>query len=174
MRHAVIPALVAALFAGTAHAAGLDVKVTVPRINAAEYHRPYVAIWVETPNQDIATTLAVWYAQSNKDNGEGKGTKWLKDLRQWWRKGGRDLTMPVDGVSGATKPVGEHTLSFVEGQAPLGKLAAGEYNLVVEAAREKGDRELVRIPFKWPAQKAESLKASGTSELGTISLEVKP
>lgn len=171
MRYAVIPALLAAMFAGTSHAAGLDVKVTIPRINAAEYHRPYVAIWVETPNQDIATTLSVWYAKDKADN---KGTKWLKDLRQWWRKGGRDVNMPLDGVSGATKPVGEHTLSYTEGKAPLDKLAAGEYNLVVEAAREKGDRELVRVPFKWPVQKAETLKASGESELGAISLELKP
>ncbi|MFL9711253.1 DUF2271 domain-containing protein [Methylobacillus sp. Pita1] len=171
MRYAVIPALLAAMFAGTSHAAGLDVKVTIPRINAAEYHRPYVAIWVETPNQDIATTLSVWYAKDKADN---KGTKWLKDLRQWWRKGGRDVNMPLDGVSGATKPVGEHTLSYTEGKAPLEKLAAGEYNLVVEASREKGDRELVRVPFKWPVQKAESLKASGESELGAISLELKP
>ncbi|MCB5186527.1 DUF2271 domain-containing protein [Methylobacillus caricis] len=171
MRLAVIPALLAALFAGASHAAGLDVKVTVPRINAAEYHRPYVAIWVETPNQDIATTLSVWYG---KDKGEGKGTKWLKDIRQWWRKGGRDLEMPLDGVSGATKPVGEHTLSYTEGKAPLNKLAPGEYRLVVEAAREKGDRELVRIPFTWPVTKATSLNASGEHELGTISLDIKP
>lgn len=171
MRYAVIPALIAAMFAGASHAAGLDVKVTIPRINAAEYHRPYVAVWVETPNQEIATTLSVWYAKDKADN---KGTKWLKDLRQWWRKGGRDVNMPLDGVSGATKPVGEHTLSYTEGKAPLEKLAAGEYNLVVEASREKGDRELVRVPFKWPVQKAETLKASGESELGAISLELKP
>jgi len=171
MRYAVIPALIAATFAGASHAAGLDVKVTIPRVNAAEYHRPYLAIWVETPNQDIATTLSVWYA---KDKAENKGTKWLKDLRQWWRKGGRDLSMPLDGVSGATKPVGEHTLSYTEGKAPLEKLAPGEYNLVVEAVREKGDRELVRVPFKWPVQQAESLAASGQSELGAISLQLKP
>lgn len=171
MRYAVIPALLAAMFAGNSNAAGLDIKVTIPRINAAEYHRPYVAIWVETPNQDIATTLSVWYAKDKADN---KGTKWLKDLRQWWRKGGRDVNMPLDGVSGATKPVGEHTLSYTEDKAPLEKLAAGEYNLVVEASREKGDRELVRVPFKWPVQKAETLKASGESELGVISLELKP
>ncbi|MCB5185248.1 DUF2271 domain-containing protein [Methylobacillus gramineus] len=171
MRLAVIPALVAALFASTSHAAGLDVKVTVPRINAAEYHRPYLAVWVETPNQDIATTLSVWYG---KDKSESKGTKWLKDLRQWWRKGGRDLDMPLDGVSGATKPVGEHTLSYTEGKGPLNKLAPGEYRLVVEAAREKGDRELVRIPFTWPVTKASSLSASGEHELGAISLDLKP
>ncbi|MCB5191200.1 DUF2271 domain-containing protein [Methylobacillus arboreus] len=171
MRHALIPALIAAMFASSGYAAGLDVKVTIPRINAAEYHRPYLAVWVETPNQDIATTLSVWYA---KDKAENKGTKWLKDLRQWWRKGGRDLDLPLDGVSGATKPVGEHTLSYTEGKPPLGTLAPGEYNLVVEAAREKGDRELVRIPFKWPVQQAASLKASGESELGAISLELKP
>ena len=34
--------------------------------------------------------------------------KWLADLRQWWRRSGRDQTFPIDGVTGPTKPVGTH------------------------------------------------------------------
>src|SRR5690606_39951422 len=100
----VISALIATVFSSQANAAGLDVKVTILRLNAAEYHRPYVAIWVEHPDQSIATTLAVLYSKETR--GEDKGTKWLKDIRQWWRKGGRDLNMPVDGVSCGTRPDG--------------------------------------------------------------------
>ncbi len=54
-----------------------------------------------------------------KDN---EGTKWLKDMRQWWRKSGRELQMPVDGLSGATRAPGEHQLSFADGKSPLDKL----------------------------------------------------
>jgi len=160
------------IFAGQGHAMSLDIKVTIPRLNVAEYHRPYVAIWIENPDQSIATTLSVWYAKEAKD--DSKGSKWLKDLRQWWRKGERDLEMPADGISGATRPAGEHKISLNDSKPPLDKLPAAEYHLVVEAAREKGDRELVRIPFVWPIQKIETLTASGNHELGLIKLDIKP
>src|SRR3546814_1185805 len=92
----------------------------------------------------------------------------------WWRKTGRTLNMPVDGISGATRAPGEHVLRFAEGKAPLGKLPAGGYELVVEAAREVGGRELLRIPFQWPPKSAQSLKVQGQSELGAIGLTLKP
>src|SRR3546814_11767399 len=76
-------------------------------------------------------------------------------MRQWWRKTGRTLNMPVDGISGATRAPGEHVLRFAEGKAPLGKIPAGGYELVVEAAREVGGRERLRIPFQWPPQRSE-------------------
>jgi len=101
------------------------------------------------------------------------GTKWLPDLRQWWRRTGRELSVPVDGVTGATRAPGTHTASFVAGQAPLGSLAAGKYKLVVEAAREEGGRELVDIPFEWPAAAAQPLKVQGKSELGVVTLTPK-
>src|SRR3546814_18054657 len=90
-------------------------------------------------------------------------------MRQWWRKTGRTLNMPVDGISGATRAPGEHVLRFAEGKAPLGKLPAGGYELVVEAAREVGGRELLRIPFQWPPKSAQSLKTQGQRELGARS-----
>lgn len=164
-----IPSLVAGLFAHQGVAAELNIKVAIPQINTSEYHRPYVAIWIEKPDQSIAKSLAVWYSQ--KSGAEGPGTKWLKDLRQWWRKGGRDVQMPMDGLSGATRPVGDQSLSYNDNKSPL---APGEYRLVVETAREKGGRELVRIPFSLPVKKAETQKASGQVELGTINLEIKP
>ena len=43
-------------------------------------------------------------------------------------------------------------------KAPLQNLPQGEYHLVVEAAREVGGREILRIPFQWPIRSAESLK----------------
>ena len=56
--------------------------------------------------------------------------------------------------------------------APLASLAPGKYRLVVEAAREGGGREVVRVPFEWPAKSAQSLTGKGTSELGTVALNV--
>ncbi|CAG2159216.1 DUF2271 domain-containing protein [Cupriavidus numazuensis] len=155
--------------AGPAFAADMNVKVEIPRLNVAEYHRPYVAVWVERADQSPAATLAVWYDVKNKE-----GTKWLKDMRQWWRKAGRDLQMPADGISGATRAPGEHTLTFTDGKAPLGKLPAGNYQLVVEAAREVGGRELLRVPFTWPPQSAQTARAKGEHELGGVTVDLKP
>lgn len=152
-------------------AADLAVGVEVPRLSVAEYHRPYVSVWIARPDQSTATNLAVWFEQK-KPNAEG--TKWLKDMRQWWRRSGRELQTPVDGVTSATRPVGRHKLAFADGAAPLGKLPAGEYQLMVEAAREGGGRELLSIPFQWPPAKAQQLTAQGKSELGEISIELKP
>ncbi len=160
------------LLAAPAYAAQLDISVEVPQLNVAEYHRPYVAIWLEDAEQKVAANLAVWYQQ--RDTAEGHGTKWLPDLRQWWRKSGRTLKLPVDGVTGPTKPVGKHALSFSDGQPQLAGLAPGEYTLVIEAAREVGGRELLKIPFRWAPGTAQSGQAQGNSELGTVTLAVKP
>ncbi|WP_428420953.1 DUF2271 domain-containing protein [Methylibium sp.] len=161
----------AALGAPPLFAADLAVGVEVPRLSVAEYHRPYVSVWIARPDQSTAANLAVWFEQK-KPNAEGR--KWLKDLRQWWRRSGRELQLPVDGVTSATRPVGKHKLAFSDGAAPLGTLAAGDYQLMVEAAREDGGRELLAIPFQWPPAKLQQLTVQGKSELGEISLELKP
>lgn len=162
----------AALLAAPAFAADISVTVEVPRIDASEYHRPYVAIWIEKPDQSVAANLSVWYQQ--KDTKEGAGTKWLVDLRQWWRRSGRDQQMPIDGVSGATRPVGQHQLKFDAAKPPFSTLAPGKYGLVVEAVREVGGRELLRIPFEWPIGQTQHLNAQGEHELGAIKLDLNP
>ena len=154
------------------YAATLDVNVEIPKLNVAEYHRPYVAIWVEGADPKVAANLAVWY--QSKDTVEGHGTKWLPDLRQWWRKSGRSLQMPVDGVTGPTRPAGRHALSFTDQQSQLKGLRPGQYTLVVEAVREVGGRELLKIPFSWPATTTQNGKATGNNELGVVSLTARP
>src|SRR5690606_8427135 len=109
-------ALTAAGLAWPAVAADMALKVEIPRLTVAEYHRPYVAIWIEKPDQSFVSNLAVWYDIKLRNN---EGTKWLKDMRAWWRKSGRELTMPVDGLSGATRAPGEHSVQFND--AALGK-----------------------------------------------------
>ncbi|HEY0332498.1 MAG TPA: DUF2271 domain-containing protein [Stenotrophomonas sp.] len=155
--------------AAPVHAATLDVNVEIPKLNVAEYHRPYVAIWIEGADAQVARNLSVWY--QSKNTAEGHGTKWLPDLRQWWRKSGRNVALPIDGVTGPTRPVGAHTLSF--GDAQLSGLSAGAYTLVVEAAREVGGRELVKVPFQWGGG-AQQGKSQGSTELGVVTLSVHP
>ena len=159
------------LLIAPAHAAEISINVEIPRINAAEYHRPYVAVWVEGEGQKSVADLAVWYQQT--DGKEGHGTKWLPDMRQWWRKSGRTLKVPVDGVTGPTRPVGKHAIRFDLKHPSLAKLPAGSYTLVVEAAREVGGRELLKIPFDWKGKPSNG-SAQGKTELGKVTLAAKP
>lgn len=157
--------------AASAAAAELSVNIDLPQLNVAEYHKPYVAMWIEGADQSFVANLAVLYDIKKQNNG---GEKWLKDMRQWWRKSGRDLQMPVDGVSGATRAPGEHSFGFTAGKTPLGTLPAGNYQLVVEAAREAGGREVVKVPFAWPPKLAKTVSAQGQEELGKVSVQLKP
>ena len=156
---------------GWAVGADMTVKFEIPRLNVAEYHRPYVAMWVESAAQPAVTTLAVLYDVKKKDNA---GTKWVKDMRTWWRKAGRETTLPMDGVSGATRAAGEQKMSFGPALTQFDKLPAGDYQLVIEAAREAGGRELVRVPFKLPLKGVQTASAKGKEELGAVSLQITP
>ncbi|EMD82859.1 DUF2271 domain-containing protein [Pacificimonas flava] len=162
---------IGSLAAVPAAAAGLEVSVEIPRLSVAEYHRPYVAMWIEDDARRTAANLSVWY-----DTGMAReeGEKWLADLRTWWRRSGRSLDMPVDGVSGPTKAPGTHSAEHRGDRQPLRTLKPGTYRLVVEAAREVGGRETVTIPFVWPPRRGETLSADGKSELGGVRLTLKP
>ena len=99
-----LPAALTGLLSVHLGAADLQVSLEIPRMSVAEYHRPYIAMWIEKPDQAIVGTVSVLYDQQQKKT--EAGTTWLKDLRLWWRKAGRDLKMPVDGVSGSDPSAG--------------------------------------------------------------------
>ncbi|MBU4432868.1 MAG: DUF2271 domain-containing protein [Alphaproteobacteria bacterium] len=160
-----------AAVAAPAMAADLNVTVEIPRLSVAEYHKPYVAIWIENPDASAAGSLAIWYDAGSR---EDKGVKWLKDLRQWWRKAGRDMTFPADGISGATRAPGPQKLVFRGAKGALKDLKPGQYTLVVEAAREVGGHESVRAPFTWGAGGGgKSVTVKGQAELGAVTVSVK-
>lgn len=159
-----------ALFPAGAGAQTLDLSIEIPRLKVAEYHRPYVAIWLEKQGT-APRTIAVWYDFDLKGS-EGAGTKWLRDMRQWWRTVGRTMSFPADGVTGATRAPGAHKVRFTGGKGPMPVLAGGNYTLVLEAAREVGGREVLRLPFAWNGRNA-TASAKGSGELGAVTLNVK-
>ncbi|MBN9002589.1 MAG: DUF2271 domain-containing protein [Rhizobiales bacterium] len=166
-----ISAALSTLAAGSSLAAEATISVDIPQLNVAEYHKPYVAMWIESADGGKITNLAVWYDVKHKDN---EGTKWLKDMRQWWRRTGRELTMPADGLSSPTRAPGTHQLTFDSAAKPLNGLTPGNYQLVIEAAREVGGRELLRVPFEWPPKAPATAQAKGENELGTVALKLTP
>ncbi|EKF75534.1 hypothetical protein A11A3_01637 [Alcanivorax hongdengensis A-11-3] len=159
-----ITLIVLLLLAPLALADRFQLVLEVPRMHVAEYHAPYLAFWVESPDHSTIVPLGLWY--------DGRD-KWLKDLRQWWRRTGRSQQAPYDGLTGATRAPGLHELDFSDVKA-LQALPTGHYALVVEAAREVGGREVVRIPFDWPPQSIQKHSANGSQELGAMQLTLTP
>lgn len=165
-----IPVVAAAQMASTSGAADLSLTIEVPKLDVGQYHRPYVASWIENAEGEHVTDLTVWYDVEMKND---QGATWLKDLRQWWRKSGRSAKLPIDGVTGPTRPVGHHNVEIPGSKLKLAASPGSEYSLVVEAAREVGGRELLRIPFTWDGKQRVEKSISGKSELGKIKLVIQ-
>ena len=51
-------------------AADMSVTVNVPQLQVAEYHKPYVAVWLEKADGSVAANLSVWY-DAKMRNAEG-------------------------------------------------------------------------------------------------------
>lgn len=156
------------------HASATEAKqamleLTLPELPVAEYHRPYLAIWLADQRHQRIADIAVWYdlKLANKE-----GEKWLKDLRQWWRRSGRMTEMPIDGVTGATRRPGAHRIQFPQLVTALNALPAGSYTLNIEAVREVGGREHLHLPLELPLTLPYRAEASGDHELGHVRLSL--
>lgn len=163
--------LLSLMFVAGAAQSGEQAKldVTLPEHDVAEYHKPYLAVWIEDSKRK-ATQVAVWYDVEMR---EDKGKEWLKDLRQWWRRGGRSLDLPYDGLTSATKGPGDYTLDSQLNSA-LAELPEGKYTLRVEAAREVGGREVVSLPFSLPlSANVLPIEMTGKSEIGRVALRLE-
>lgn len=160
-------------------AAQMQITVEIPTQIAAEvatsYQPPNVAFWIEHLNQRTAAQLSLWSGVTQAQHESlANAYKPLVNLREWWRAGGRALTLPMDGFSSATRPPGFHQMVFNSQSAPLATLAPGRYVLVVEAARALGGHDIVRIPFRWPPRQTASWQEHGDSELASIRLTLMP
>ncbi|MEM9310450.1 MAG: DUF2271 domain-containing protein [Pseudomonadota bacterium] len=155
----------AASFAFAASPVAADegtVTYEVPRQDVSNYRKPYIAVWLEDSARKQVKVYAVYFDQSSF------GDKWLPDLKTWWRRGGRAMKTPVSGVTRPTRGPGEYKLKI----GSLSALPEGRYALVIEAARENGGREIVKMPFDWTQGEMVSVSSNGSSELGRISLSI--
>jgi len=139
----------------------VQIELELPDIQAKPYHRPYVAIWLETPERKGVHTIALWTGKPD----------WLKDLRQWWRKLGR--SMKVDGISGATRKPGSHRIVWDGLDAEGRPIQPGIYLLNFEASREEGGREYLRQEITIGAKAAQKLTLTGTRELRAITITIQ-
>lgn len=141
------------------HAAELNIALKIPEMTVAEYHAPYVAIWIEDDKHKAVADIAVWHEKN----------KWLKDLRTWWRRSGRYSSLPIDGVTGPTRRPGNYSIHW-----DTANLSEGHYHIVFESAREVGGREKLTLPFSLPIKKSATQTIYGKTEWGEITLTVTP
>lgn len=137
----------------------LEIQVELPKIDTGTYHRPYVAVWIENEQQQPVRLIEAWLEKPD----------WIKDLRRFWRKLGRSEPQLVDAKTGATKGPGNYKVRW-DGKDEQGKaVAAGNYVLFVEAAREQGGRNLAKQVFTWDGS-AVQIEIKASKELGKIQL----
>ncbi len=141
-------------------AATLDIEFALPKPEHGPYHRPYVAVWIEDQAEKPVRLIEVWREKPD----------WIKDLRRFWRKTGRAEQPLVDARTGATKGPGVYHLSWKGDDNQGNSVAAGDYLLVIEAAREHGGRNIVKQKFKWDGSAIDLALPAG-SEIGAVTLK---
>ncbi|MFN6264330.1 MAG: DUF2271 domain-containing protein [Chromatiaceae bacterium] len=145
-----------------ATASELEIALQLPKISEGQYHRPYVAVWVEDSSEKSVRLIEIWREKPD----------WIKDLRRFWRKTGRADQPLVDARTGATKGPGQYRLRW-DGKDDQGvAVPNGEYQLVIEAAREHGGRQLVKQKFNWDGT-AVAVSVAAGNEIGQVQLSRK-
>lgn len=143
----------------TPESATMEVEFELPQVEASIYARPYVAVWIEDKQRNPVRTIQLWVGDD----------EWLKDLRSWWRKVGRDDRTVVDAVTSATRPVGQYRFTW-DGLDQQGKrVEQGEYTFYVEVVREHGGRNYIRQKITL-GDESFDLQVAPTEETGQIVL----
>ncbi len=134
------------------------------------YRRPYVAIWVEDENNEPVRTLVLWVQAIDP------GPRWIPDLRRWFRSDRqRKLNEPLDlvsTVSRATRPPGQYQVLWDRLDQHGKPLPDGQYTLLIEAAREHGTYQVMRVPLNLGTQPFVE-KVPGNVEIGSAKIEYR-
>ena len=147
-------------------------SVQIPRLDVAEYHRPYVAVWIENPDQSVAahSPSGIRPTRQKED-----GTQWLKDLRQWWRRGGRELQRADRrrhrrDASGRRAQAARSSATDAAARGPgAGKYDAGRRS----RPRSRWPRAAARAVRVARAGRSSTRNAQGKSELGAVTLDAE-
>lgn len=140
----------------------IEVQLTLPVIETTIYARPYVAVWVEDAQRKPVRTIQLWVGKD----------EWLKDLRSWWRKVGRNDRVLVDAVTSATRPEGQYRF-YWDGLNDQGeRIEQGEYTLYIEVVREHGGRNYLRQKLLLESENV-SHRLNPTQETGPITIDYR-
>jgi len=140
----------------------LSVTYAIKNIVAKEYNRPYVAIWLTNDKREKVRDLLLL----------GTSTRWARENSRWWRsRTAIDHQLLLDGLARQTRRPGEYQINW-DGFDDNGTYAAhGTYTLHIEASREKGSHDYLRVKFEHNAQSTrQTITNQGSHEIGQFSL----
>jgi thiamine biosynthesis lipoprotein ApbE len=127
--------------------------------------RPFAAVWIEDKDKVTVKTIALWY---NKP-------RWLRDLREWFRRNGNTLATDPSAFSSttsATRSPGNYTLKW-DGKDDKGNiLKPGKYTIYFEAVREHGGYDLLHQEINC-TDKAQQFNLKGNVEIAGVSLDYR-
>lgn len=138
----------------------LQLQLELP-VQPRQAKRPYVSAWLSQNGQWQAQLLLL-----------GEQPRWYAELRSWWRQANQQPGQQFDQRAGATRRAGVHQFQWDARLADGRPLPAGDYILHLEAAREGGGREQLKLPLHWPL--SHPLLLQGQHELGQVRVEVRP
>ncbi len=132
--------------------------------------RPYIAVWIEDSAGELVETVALWYEQGRR------GSRWLDHLTRWFEV---DAQLVAAGgasnaatVTSATRDAGSYAVMW-DGTANTAPVAAGDYYVCIEAAREEGPHSLIREPMTLTGSLTETaLPDEGELSLVTVRIDV--
>lgn len=131
--------------------------------NEGRIRNPYVAIWVEDTNGNMVSTISVWF-------NSGK-SQYLNHLSSW-SNSFRNSPSTYSPTTGATRGAGNYSV-FWDGTDTSGSpVAAGDYVLYVEAAREHGPHSITSTPITIDGQ-GFTVALSDSGELANLSATLK-
>jgi hypothetical protein len=145
-------------------------EIGQPGGNQRRYRRPYVAVWVEDKDGVAVRTLSLWLQTRNP------GPRWHPDLKKWYpadqarkKADGKDL---IATVARPTRPPGQYEVIW-DGKDDDGKtLPAGEYTVLIEAAREHGTYQIIRKTLTI-ADKPFTEELKGNEEIKSASVALR-
>lgn len=160
--------------------ATLEVQLQLPvHSSTTSAKRPYVSLWFTDAAGQQPIPLLL----------QGKDPRWYAALTRWWSQLGaavpawvatsqqdpqlgraRMADFHIDQYASATQRSGPQRWHLPLRDRLQQPLAAGDYLLWLEVAREHGGRELLKLPFRWPLPQAVS--AQGRHEITAIEIRM--
>jgi len=137
----------------------VQVDYELPKIEAANYRKPYVVAWVTDENKVLVRTLAILGAKQD----------YLEDNYVWWRRYGRKAPEVIAAVAKPTRAPGRYTVGWDGADEKGVRVAQGRYTIHIEAAREHGGHAYQSIDVDLGPAAAQG-SAPAKDELGAAKL----
>jgi thiamine biosynthesis lipoprotein ApbE len=149
----------------------VNFEINRPEAETGRYRRPYVVVWVEDKDGNLVRTVSLWVSMG------GSGPfQWLPDLKRWYvadedrqRRDKKDLFFTI---ARPTRQPGKYRVIWDGRDDHKRQLAAGEYTIWIEAAREHGTYQDIRKKVTL-ADRPFTEELKGNVEIRSASIEYR-